>query len=161
MCDVTYVALALSAIGTAVKYDSDKKSAATQQQMIEDGLEKDRAATSRLYEQIQESSQDEKAQRQTEYLIDKARIMSIQAESGLSGSSYDRAILDEAANADSDMAAIEKNRQWKAGNASSQSAAKGNQATIQMSGIKRPSSIGAGLQIAGYAADAYSHSKKT
>lgn len=158
MCDVTYATyamLALSVAGAVEGYNSQKKSAAAQQAIIEEGIAKDQAATKRLYEQINESAQDEKQQRHTEYLVDKARIMAIQAESGLMGANYDRAIQKTEDNADTDIATIERNTQRKLENANSQAQAKDFQARVQMTGIRHPSKTQTALQIAGYGADAY------
>jgi hypothetical protein len=157
MCDVTYAMLAISAIGTAVQYDSERKAANAQRDMFRDGIGQEQAATNRAYEQINDSAKDEQAQRRTDYLIDKARIMAIQAESGLSGANYERAIQQVEDNADTDMATIERNRQRQLDNAESQAAAKANQARVQMSGIRQPSAIGSGLQIADYGMRAKRH----
>ena len=155
MCDVTYIPLLLSTIGTYAKYEADKDSAAKQQQLINEGLEKDQAATRRAYEQIQETAQDEKQQRHTEYLVDKARIMAIQAESGLSGANYDKAVQKTEDAANTDVATIERNTQRRLDNTESQASAKAHQAKVQASGIRQPSAMQAGLQIAGYGVDAY------
>lgn len=158
MCDATYAAyaaLAMAAASSYVQYDEGKKSAARQEQAIEDGLAKDRAATQRMYDQINQSAQDESAQRHTEYLIDMARIKTIQGESGLAGSTFDRQQQENQDKAEADMATIEKNRTWQAVNANSQSQARGTQASMQLAGIRKPSALGAGLQIAGSAASTY------
>jgi hypothetical protein len=163
MCEPTtlaYAGLALSAVATGVGYVEQQNSANRQEAAINDAAAKDRAATQRMYQQINESAQDEQAQRHTEYLIDAARIKAIQGESGLSGASYDRQDQEAANNATSDMATIEKNRGWKAENAASGSQARGTQAAIQLAGVRRPSGLGAGLQIAGNGVSAYQQYRK-
>ena len=162
MCDPTTIAMAafaITAASTYMQYEEGKSGAKRQEQAIQDGLAKDRAATSRLYEQINESAQDEQAQRHTEMLIDRARIRAVSAESGLAGSTFDRIEAENDNNASTDMATIEKNRSRSVVNASSQSQARSTQASIQLAGIRHPSALGAGLQIAGAGVNAYSSYK--
>lgn len=164
MCDpvsAAYAAVAIAAAGAYVQYDEGQKSAKRQEQAIQDGLAKDRAATQRMYSQINESAQDEQAARHTEYLIDAARIKTIQGESGLAGATFDRQQQENQDKSEADMATIEKNRQWSAVNANSQSQARGTQASIQLSGIRKPSALGAGLQIAGAGVSSYDSYKKS
>lgn len=159
MCEPTTLAYAAFAIGAAtavMQYQDSKNAAAAQEQMIEDGIAKDRAATQRQYQEINEVAQDESAQRHKEYLIDMARIKAIGAESGLSGVTQGR-IEDEAElTADTDMATLEANRQRQTNQALSQNLAKNTQAGAQLSGIRKPSGLGAGLQIVGHGVSAYS-----
>lgn len=158
MCNPLLIAAASMAMQTAstlAQADAQEEAANRAEQMALDGLAKDRAAASRMYEQINESAQDEQAQRHTEMLIDKARLHAINAESGLAGATQDRMAQEVENNAVTDMATIEKNRSWKAINANSQSQARGTQAGVQLSGIRRPSALGVGLQIGGAALDAY------
>ncbi|MFT3849679.1 MAG: hypothetical protein QM739_13720 [Propionivibrio sp.] len=123
--------------------------------MILDGQAKERAATQRQYQQIQESSMDEQAQRHTEYLIDQARIKAIGAESGLAGSTQDRIEAENTNNVATDMATIESNRKRQSEQAASQGIARTTQANVQLSGIRKPSALGAGLQITRSAVKSY------
>lgn len=162
MCDpatALYVVAAVGAASAYVQYEDGKESAAKQRKMIEDGLEKDRASTSAIYEQIDQSSKDEQAQLHTQMLIDKARLHAINAESGLAGATQDRMDLEVQNNAATDMATLEQNRERKVLNAASQSQARGSQAGVQLSGIRQPSALGAGLQIVGAGASAYASKK--
>lgn len=147
---------AISAVQTVVQHQEQKAAAEAQEKMIQDGLAKDRAATMRQYEEINKVAMDDSAQRHKEYLIDQARIKAIGAESGLSGTTQGR-IEDEVENdAQTDLSTIEANRQRQAESAHTQGLAKSTQAGIQLSGIRKPSSLGAGLQIVGAGASAYS-----
>ncbi len=152
--------LLLSAATTAVSYQEGKESAQRQQDAIDDASAKERAATQRQYQQIQESSMDEQAQRHTEYLIDSARLRAIGGESGLQGATQDRIEMEAENNASSDMATLESNRRNASENASSQALGRATQANIQSAGIRRPSSLGAGLQIAGAGVKTYSKYKE-
>lgn len=159
MCEPTTLSLAtlaIGAIGSVVQYEEGQKSAAKQEQIIQDGLAKDRAATSRQYEQINEVAQDDSAQRHKEYLIESARLKAIGAESGLSGYTQDRIGQEAENNAATDIATIEQNRQRQAEQAHTQGLSKSTQAGVQLAGIRRPSALGAGLQIAGTGVSAYS-----
>ena len=155
---------AVSAVSAISQYQDGKNAAAAQQQMIEDGLAKDRAATARQYEEINRVSQDDSAHRHTEFLIDSARLKAIGAESGLAGATQDRVEQEAENTANTDLATIESNRQRQAEQAHSQGLAKATQASIQLSGIRRPSAMGAGLQIVGAGIKSYSdyaYPKKT
>lgn len=151
----TAASFAISAVSTVMQYQEAKTAAAAQEQMIQDGLAKDRAATQRQYQEIQEVAQDDSAQRHKEYLIDQARIKAIGAESGLSGATQGRIENEVENDANTDLATIEANRQRRAESAHTQGLTKSTQAGIQLSGIRRPSAMGAGLQIVGTGAKAY------
>ena len=168
MCDgfsevaavMAIVGAAASATGSVVQANAQKSSAKAQEEAIQDGLAKDRAATARQYQQIQETSQNEQAQRHTEYLIDQARIMSIAGESGLQGATTDRIAQENANNAEADMATLESNRQRQMEMAHTQGLSSSTKGNVQLMGIRRPSDLATGLQIAGSAADAYGKTSK-
>lgn len=163
MCEATTLAaatFALAATSSYVQYEDGKKSAAAQQQMIEDGLAKEKAATSRLYEEIAQVSQDDSQQRHKEYLIESARLRAIGAESGLFGATQDRIEQEAQNNADTDISTIEANRQRQTEQAHTQGLSRASQAGVQLSGIRRPSSLGAGLQIAGAGVETYGKYKR-
>lgn len=147
---------AIQAASTMAQVQDQKESAARQEQMIQDGLAKDRAATARQYEEINRVAQDENAQRHKEYLIDSARLKAIGAESGLQGATQDRIEQDAENNADTDLATIEANRRAQAEQAHSQGLARATQGNAQLAGIKKPSALGAGLQIVGAGFSSYS-----
>ncbi|MCP5268120.1 MAG: hypothetical protein H6943_03660 [Zoogloeaceae bacterium] len=159
MCEPTtiaYAAFALTAISTVAQYQDANAAADAQTKMIEDGLAKDRAATARQYQEINEVAQDDSAQRHKEYLIEAARLKAISGESGLSGVSQERIEGEAEQNAATDIATIEANRRRQAESAHTQGLSKSTQAGVQLSGIRRPSALGAGLQIVGAGASAYS-----
>lgn len=151
MCNAVALALssfAIQAASTAAQQDAANKAAAAQEQMIQDGLAKERAATARQYEEINKVSMDDSAQRYKEYLITSARLKAIGAESGLFGTTQDRIEQEAQNNADTDLATIEANRQRQTEAAHTQAVSKASQASAQLAGIRRPSALGAGLQIA-------------
>ncbi len=152
MCDVTYAAyaaFALSAASAVVEYQESSAAAKAQTKMIEDGLAKDRAATQRQYQEIQEVSQDDSAQRHKEYLIEAARLKAISGESGLAGATQDRIDMEAENNAATDLATIEANRRRQSEQAHTQGLSRSTQAGAQLAGIRRPSALGTGLQIMG------------
>ena len=158
MCEPTtlaYAAFALTAAGTLAQYQEGKNSATAQQQMIEDGIAKDRAATSRQYEEIAQVSQDQRQQRYAQMLIDDARLRAIGAESGLQGATQGRIEQSAQNTADTDIATLEANSQRQTQQAATQAISKSSQASAQLAGIRQPSALGAGLQIAGGAVGAY------
>lgn len=152
--------LAISAATTMMSVEEGNKAAQRQQDAIDDAAAKERAATARQYQQIQESAMDSQAQRHTEYLIDSARLRAIGAESGLMGGTQERLEHEVENNAAADMATLENNRKNASENAASQGLAKTTQANIQSAGIRRPSSLGAGLQIAGAGVKVYGKYKE-
>jgi hypothetical protein len=163
MCEPTTIAaiamLAISATSAVVSHQTQEDAANQQEQAVQDGLAKDRAATARQYQQIQESAMDEQAQLHTDYLIDSARIRAIAGESGLGGLSQERIAQESANNAASDMATLEQNRARQSEQAHTSGLAGATKGGIQLAGIQRPSKLGTGLQIAGAAAKAYSPGK--
>lgn len=162
MCGPAYfmaAAFVMSAASTVIQQQDAKNSAAAQEQMIEDGLAKDRAATARQYQEINEVSQDESAQRHKEYLIESARLKAIAGESGLAGATQERIEQEAENNAQTDLSTIEANRRRQNEQAHTQGLARSTQAGVQLSGIRRPSSMAAGLQIGASAASAYSSYK--
>lgn len=98
--------LAFSAVSTVMQMNETNNAAAAQEQMIQDGLAKDRAATARQYQEINEVAEDDSAQRHKEYLIEAARLKAIGGESGLSGATQDRIEQESQNNADTDMASL-------------------------------------------------------
>lgn len=160
MCSLPLAALSISVAQGAASYFDGVASSKRQQNAIDDASAKERAATQRQYQQIQESSMDQQAQRHTEYLIDSARLRALGGESGLQGATQDRIEMEAENNAASDMATLESNRRNASENASSQALGRATQANIQSAGIRRPSSLGAGLQIAGAGFKEYSRYKE-
>jgi hypothetical protein len=147
--------LAISAASAVVSQQTQEDAANKQEQAVQDGLAKDRAATARQYQQIQESAMDEQAQLHTGYLIDSARIRAVAGESGLGGLSQERISQEAENNSQFDMATLERNRRNQNGQAHTSGLASATKGNIQLAGIQRPSQLGTGLQIAGAAASAY------
>lgn len=146
---------AISAASTIAQQRDASQSAAAQQKMVLDGLARNRAATQRQYEEINKSAMDESARRRTDYLVESARLKAVGSESGLWGNTQERIVQGVENDAQSDLATIESNRQRQAEAAHTQGLARSSQAGAQLSGIRRPSKFGAGLQIVGAGVSAY------
>ena len=124
--------------------------------MVQTGLAKEKAATARLYRDIQRSAMDQEAQRHTEYLVEAARLRTIAGESGLAGATQDREDQVVSNNEDTDMATLETNRKSQVEQAHTTAVSRVSQANVQLAGIRKPSALGAGLQIAGAGVKEYS-----
>lgn len=155
----SYAAMAVSAIGTAVNYQQGKQTAADQEAMIKAGAVKDNEQMLRQYADQQAVTMEDTSQRHQEALIEEGRLRAIGAESGLQGASNDR-IIDEANNqAARDIATLQANALRAKEQIHSGGVAKQSQSSAQLAGIRRPSSLGAGLQIAGDVANAYAKTR--
>lgn len=148
--------LASQVATTAVQFmEADSQASAQdafnrqQEALVQNSLEKDRAATARQYEEINQVSMDDSQQRYKEYLIESARLKTIGAESGLSGVTQERIEQEASNNASTDLATIEANRMRQNEQAHSQAAARASNSRTVQQPVKRPSMLGAGLQIAG------------
>jgi hypothetical protein len=150
-----YAAMAVSAAAAVVQAQDQKKTANAQTKMIEDGYTRDQFATQRQYAEQQAVSQEDLGQRQREHLIEEGRLKAIGAESGLQGVTNERIVQEEANNTDKDLATIEANRVRANESAHTQATAKQSAANVQLAGIKRPSALGTGLQIAGALGSTY------
>lgn len=153
---------AITAFSAVASYEDQKQQSKAQQafneqqdMLIANGLAKDRAATQRQYEEIQQVSMDDSQQRLKEYLVESARLKVIGAELGLAGATQDRIEQESQNNAETDLATIEANRKRQAEAAHTQGAARANNARYVKTPVKKPSAFGAGLQIAGGGFKAY------
>lgn len=160
MCEpLTIAAMTLSALAAVTAHEEQKQSAEAQEKMIKDGYALEQQQALRQYQEQQQVSQEDLGKRYTEGLVEEARLKAIGAESGLQGATNDR-IVQEAGNAtDKDLAMIEANRVRGNEQIRAQMGAKRNQAEVQAVGIRRPSAMGTGLQIAGSALSIYSASQ--
>jgi hypothetical protein len=151
-----YAMMAVSAAATVVAASEQSKAADQQTDLIQDGYEQERQQTLRQYQETTDVSQEQTSQRHREQMIEEGRLKAIGAESGLTGVSNDRIVSDANNQADQDLSTIEANRVRASEQVHSQGGSKQSAANIQMAGIKRPSALGTGLQIAGSAASIYS-----
>lgn len=155
MCSIPLAMLAISA-GTAV-YSAEQqgKAADRQQEIINagDALEKGRLRTQ--MEQQNENAQEQQGRRTLEAIQEEGRLRAIGAETGLWGTSFDRAAQMVENSRDTDLAAIETGRLRANDQTHAEGMAQSIQTRNQMNGIRRPSRIGTGLQIAGAGASAY------
>jgi hypothetical protein len=126
-----------------------------QDRLIANSLAKDRAATARQYEEIREVYMDDSQKLYRDLLVESARLKVIGAESGLSGVTQGRIEQEARNNADIDLATIEANRKRQTEAAHTQASARASSTRYVKQPVRRPSALGAGLQIAGAAAGAY------
>lgn len=144
-------AVAIAAAGAGASYYQTDQNAKKQTAMVEDGYAQERRAILQQFDQINQTAQAEQSERHKEALQDEALLRAIGAESGLWGATNNRIEQEAANNAAQDMATIESNRQRQAEQAHTQGGARQSQAGAQLAGIRRPSALGTGLQIAGAA----------
>lgn len=149
MCNPAVAGLVITAVSAVAAYQQQEKAATQQQSIINEGdaLEKSRLRTQ--MEQQNESAQAQQGTRTLEAIQEEGRLRAIGAETGLWGTSFDRSAQMIETARDTDIAAIETSR--LRGN--DQTGAEGRAASIQtrnqMNGIRGPSRLGTGLQIAG------------
>lgn len=165
MCEpatMAYAAFAITAVQAIGQYEEQQQQAKNQrayneeqEKLIANGIAKDNAALSRQYEEINAVSKDDSQQRLREYLIESARLKTIGAESGLMGATQDRIEQEAQNNADTDLATIEANRQRQTEAAHTQGVAKASQSRYVKTPVRKPSALGAGLQIAGAGVSSY------
>jgi hypothetical protein len=155
-----YAAMAVSAAAAVVQAQDQKKTANAQTKMIEDGYTRDQFATQRQYTEQQAVSQEDLGQRQREHLIEEGRLQAIGAESGVTGNTNDRIMQEEKNNTDKDISTIEANRVRSNESVHTQATGKQSAANVQLAGIRRPSALGTGLQIAGSMASTYASANK-
>lgn len=160
MCNPAFAMLAVSALGTAVQVSEGNKTAKAQGEALQASAEMENIQTSQLYEQQNQAAMDESSQRHIEWLRELGRMRTAGAESGLMGVTEDRLEAESENTAQRDIATIEANRLKSGQQAGSQAVAGNRRIKADMAGIKRPSLVGAGLQIAGAGVSAYSASKK-
>lgn len=149
MCNPAAAMLAISAVSAAASYEQQQKSANQQQAIINagDALEKGRLRTQ--MEQQNENAQEQQGSRTLEAIKEEGRLRAIGAETGLFGTSYDRSAQMVENSRDTDLAAIETSRLRANDQTGAEARAQSIQTRNQMNGIRRPSRIGTGLQIAG------------
>lgn len=156
----TATQLAITVGSALITHSMQETAANTQEAMVRQGYDLERTQTQRQYADINQQSQQDKSERYRQHVIDQGHIRAVAAESGLAGVSQERIDAEESNNAATDIATIEANRVRQVEQAHSQGVSKMSQANIQLAGIKRPSVIGTGLQIAGSAAGAWGSSKQ-
>lgn len=148
-------ALAIQSGATLLQYQMQKTAADGQERMIQDGYAREAQQTQRQYQDQTAQAMEDTSQRHKEMLIEEGRLKAIGAESGLQGASNDRITQEALNNGATDVAMIEANRVRQAEMAHSQGVSRQSQAQVQLAGVKRPSALGVGLQIAGAGWDLY------
>lgn len=149
MCSIPAAMLAITAVSAAATYQQQDKAATRQQNIINEGdaLEKSRLRTQ--MEQQNEDAQAKQGTRTLEAIQEEGRLRAIGAETGLFGTSFDRSAQMIETARDTDIAAIETGRLRATDQTAAEGQAQRIQTQNQMNGIRRPSRLGTGLQIAG------------
>lgn len=148
--------LALTTASSAIQNEMQNSAADGQERMIRDGYAREAQQTQRQYQDQTAQAMEDTSQRHKEMLIEEGRLKAIGAESGLQGASNDRITQEAINNGATDVAMIEANRVRQSEMAHSQGVSRQSQAQVQLAGVKHPSSLGVGLQIAGAGWDVYS-----
>lgn len=139
--------MVLTAASTAASMDEQRKSSNRQADAIKEGLEKEQIQTRQVQEQNNEALMEAQSQRHAEYLAERGRLQVVGAESGLQGATDRSMDLTKTAE-DYDIATLQANTLKANEQARASGTAKESQANMQMAGLRRPSALGAGLQIA-------------
>lgn len=146
MCEPTTV---LTIASTAFSFVQQAQQASQNDAAIEAAYNNSLIGYAQQQKQINAAATDEMSDRAREALIERGRLRVAAAESGVTGNSTDQLERQSLFDEGFDMARIEGNR--KNAQAQAYQDAKAGQAGAQsrVASVKRPSLIGAGLQIAG------------
>jgi hypothetical protein len=155
-----YAAMAISAASAVVGYEDQKQSAAAQTTMIEDGYAQEQQQTLRQYQEQSAVAIQDTSERHRETLIEEGRLKAIGAESGLAGVTNDRIVAESKNQGSKDIATILSNLQRQTEQTHSQAGSKQAAANVQLASVRKPSSLGLGLQLGATAVSAYSQYKK-
>lgn len=157
MCDPATAIMTAAAIGGAyLQYEETKSAANRQEQILKEGQNLENARLRAMMEQTNQNAQEAMGTRHKEAIQEEGRLRAIGSESGLFGTSYDRGMAMQEQNANADISAIESGRLRANDQTAMEGAASAIQYKNQMNGIRRPSKLGLGLQIAGMGAQGYS-----
>jgi hypothetical protein len=150
---------AITAVTAVESSQQQRKTANRQTELIyeADALEKARNRTQ--MEQQNQVAQEQSGTRTLEAVQEEGRLRAIGAESGLFGTSYDRSSQMIENSRDTDVAAIETGRLRANDQTNAEGQASHIQTRNQLNGVRRPSNLGTGLQIAGAGASSYSNYK--
>lgn len=155
MCSIPAAMLAISAASAVASHKQQSNSAKKQQAIIyeADALEKSRTRTQ--MQQQNEAAQEQQGRRTLEAIQEEGRLRAIGAETGLFGTSFDRSAQMIETARDSDIAAIQTGRLRANDQAATEGLASHIGTRNQLAGVRRPSRLGTGLQIAGAGARTY------
>lgn len=156
MCDPTtlaYAALAASAGQAVMGYVEGSRQASAQDAAIRQSWESTQQQFAVQRDEVNDQATSEMSERAREARIERARLQTIAAESGLGGLSNDRLESETFFTEGSDLAAIEGNRKRTQRQINANERGAYSDAQSKVNAVKRPSLIGAGLQIAGAGAD--------
>jgi len=147
--------MVVSAATAIIAHEQQQKSADAQEKIIKDGYDRERNATMRQYQDQHQVAMEDQSElfRSSKHLEN--RLIAIGAESGLMGVSNDRLVAEAEQQSDRDAANIEANLTRGTAQANTLGLARQTQANTQLSGIRRPSALGTGLQIASGAVQSY------
>lgn len=163
MCDpVSATVLAVSAAGLGA-YGADRSAKNAQKSAVED-LQGQYAALAQQQVQVNAQATDEATERAKQAVRDMGRMEAAFSDSGLTGNSQQRLMVEQAIQANTDQSTIERNRENKIAQTKQDAFAAQAGAKRIVNQNPRQSPIGIGLQIASAGMNAYGSSggfKKT
>ena len=112
-------------------------------------------------EQQNQAAQEKKSARAKESMIERARIKTIQGESGLAGNSFNRSLEEAEFNEGFDIASIESNRAAEQKQGGYEAEGLAAQSANRRNKIKKPDWIGGGISIATAGINTYAAGKST
>lgn len=157
MCGYAQAAVAaLQIVSTLAQASAQNKAADSQEQAIGRNYALQTAQTYQQYQQQNQQAMEQMSQRAKESWVEEGRLNAALGESGLQAGGTDQRILDEAnTNAAYDISTLENNRSKAQEQVHANGLNNQAQAQSQYNSVKRPSSLGVGLQIAGSVAGAF------
>ena len=151
MCDAAYISMAQVAIGAVGQSRAVSANA-------HNAIEAQAAAMAGLQEQTlqyEQATTDQMTARARQAMADVGRLNAVFADTGLSGNSQERIAHVTEGEAIADETTLERNVSNRASQATAEANAIRARTLTQINSVPRTSALGAGLQIAGYAVNAY------
>jgi hypothetical protein len=139
----------LAVANTVAGYAAAKRSAPIEEAQVRQGDALQQQAITAQQQQIQAQAVDQMSVRAKQAMVERGRLEAISAESGAYGNTQDRIMNESYHNQGVDMASIEGNRRGAMVQSQNDRQMVNVTSNRQLSGIKQPSLLGAGLQIGG------------
>ena len=155
MCNVAFVQMATAVMGTIGQRQQRKATEQSANAARDDAF----AGLNAQQLQINAQASDQATDRSRQAAMQAGTLTAIFADSGLSGASQDRIAAVAAGSASRDIDTIERNRQNKITQTNTEGNAIAARAASTINAVKRPSYLGAGLQIAALEAERRSKEK--
>lgn len=149
MCNPALVVAGLQIGSAVVGYRAQREQARAMNAAIAENEAAQNAALAEQAEQSRKKSVDEMSERAREAMIARGRLRAIGAESGISGVTQDRLESEISFNEGVDIATLESNRLATERQIARQRDVVRADANRQRAGVRSPSLLGTGLQIAG------------